>query len=286
MIDKIIIDYIKDNLNKDVTIVKRLLGGLSNYTYLIEIENELYTFRIPGKGSENFTNRYSEFECVKHAEKLKLIPKALINDVITGYKVTPYVDGPILSEIFPKPVEAVAGVLKTIHNSKKFEHDYNPLQRLNYFEMLINNDDPVYLALKEKWEEIYEKKLAKIELLPCHGDAQTSNFVIAKNRLYLLDWEYSANNDPIYDIACFGNSDFDNAKQLLEEYFMDANANQYERLYAWRMYQCLQWHNIAKYKHEIGLSEDLAIDFKSISDNYLDQAKGFFEDYLNIGNGD
>ena len=282
---KVINDYVKEKLNKEVKVIKRLVGGMSNHTYLIEIDNELYTFRIPGKGSEHFTDRVKESEILEIVESLKFIPKAIINDTEKGYKLTPYIEGQILSEVFPKPMEAISSLLKDLHHSKKFEYDYNPLDRLESYEKITSKCDPVYLALKEKWIEIYSDKLIGIELVPCHGDAQTGNFILTDNRIYLLDWEFSANNDPIYDIACFGNVNFEEAIQLLEAYYIDANKNHYERLYAWRMYQCLQWHNVAKYKHEIGLSEDLAVNFELISDAYLDKAKGFFEDYLNIVSG-
>lgn len=279
-------DYIKYNLNKEVKVIKRLVGGMSNYTYLIEIDDELYTFRIPGKGSEHFTNRKKENEILKIVESLKFLPKAIINDVDNGYKLTPYIEGDILSEVFPKPIEAIASLLKDLHNSPKFAYDYNPLERLESYEKITSSIDPVYQALKEKWIEIYDEKLIEVELVPCHGDAQTSNFVMNDKRIYLLDWEFSGNNDPIYDISCFGNANFEEATQLLEAYYLDASANHYARLYAWRMFQCLQWHNVAKYKHEIGLSEELAINFEIISDAYLDKAKGFFEDYLNIVSGE
>ncbi|MDL2211311.1 choline kinase family protein [Erysipelotrichaceae bacterium OttesenSCG-928-M19] len=287
MNETIIKDYIKENLQKDSKVISRLMGGMSNYTYIIEIDNKKYTFRIPGKGAEHFTNRKQEIDIMQQIEPYDFLPMPIINDEKTGYKVAPYVEGIPLSEVSPKPLESVVAILKKLHSSPKFKYDYNPLDRLKKYEKITSGQDPVYLSLKNKWVEIYEKDLKDIELVPCHGDSQTSNFVLGENRLYLLDWEFSANNDPIYDIACFGNVNFEEALQLIEEYYNQAaSKNEYQRLYAWRMFQCLQWHNVAKYKHEIGLSEELSLDFNFFANAYLDKAKDFFQSYLNVSKED
>lgn len=286
MNEKFIKEFIKEKYGSHTDIVTRLMGGMSNYTYLIEIDDNKYTFRIPGKGAEHFTNRQQEIEIMDLIEKYNFLPKPIYNDVDTGYKIAPYVKGKPLSELVNIPYEAVSNILKKLHNIEKFPFDYDPINRLDYYESITSSVDQVYKALKDKWLQIYEEVLTGIELVASHGDSQMSNFVLGENRIYLMDWEFSGNNDPIYDIACFGNNNFDDAKELLEEYYESAGKSEYQRLYAWRMYQCLQWHNVAKYKHEIGLSEELAVDFDFISDAYLDKAKGFFQDYLEVSKGD
>ncbi|MDR1782193.1 MAG: phosphotransferase family protein [Bacilli bacterium] len=282
MHEELIRRFIKERLNKDADIVTRLMGGMSNYTYVIEIEGKKYTFRVPGKGAEHFTNRVQEVEIMDSIAKYNFLPQPIINDVATGYKVAPYVEGKILSDIENKPLDAIAATLKKVHSIDKFAYDYEPLKRLESYEKLSNELDPVYLALKDKWLEIYNTKLINVPLCACHGDAQVSNFVLDKERVYLMDWEFSANNDPIYDIACFGNANFNDALELIEVYFDNPGKDEYQRLYAWRMFQCLQWHCVAKYKHEVGLSEELAVDFDYVAKQYLVKAKGFFQDYLNL----
>ena len=95
-----------------------------------------------------------------------------------------------------------------------------------------------------------------------------------------MDWEFAGNNDPLYDVACFGNANFDDAINLLKMYNEHPSQNQYQRLYGWRMFQCLQWHNVAAYKDKIGLSEELSLDFSFFAKAYLDKANGFYQEYL------
>jgi hypothetical protein len=39
----------------DAKIVKRLEGGMSNYTYVVECQGVMYTYRVPGKFAERFS---------------------------------------------------------------------------------------------------------------------------------------------------------------------------------------------------------------------------------------
>ena len=282
MNEKIIVDFIKEKDNKDVVVLNRLMGGMSNYSYVFCMDDKKYTFRIPGKGSEHFTNRVDEIEIMNIIDKYDFLPKPIYNDIKTGYKIAPYVEGKVLSECVEKPLEEIAKILKKLHGIEKFPNDYEHLKRLQYYESINDEIDPVYVDLKEKWLKIYDEILVHVELCPCHGDSQMSNFVVDNERVYLLDWEFSANNDPLYDIACFGNNNFEDAKDLIKVYFETVGKNEYQRLYAWRMFQCLQWHNVARYKEKIGLSEELKVNFKGVANAYLEKAQGFFENYLEV----
>ena len=280
MQEQFIKDLIKKKLGYDAEILYRLMGGMSNYTYVVEFNGGKYTFRIPGKGAEHFVDRQVELENIKHITGLNLMPEPLLFEVETGYKIAPFVEGIPLHESNNKHLPLVMEILEKLHSSKLMVEDYSPLKRLTYYESINDTLDPFYLELKEIWLEIYNGILSKVKLVPCHGDSQTSNFVFGNNKIYLMDWEFAGNNDPLYDVACFGNANFDDALALLKIYSDEPSQNQYQRLFGWRMFQCLQWHNVAAYKHKIGLSEELSLDFSFFAKAYLDKANNFYQDYL------
>lgn len=268
---------IDNELNKDVEVLKRFTSGMSNYTYLIKIDNLLYTYRIPGKNSEVFINREIEFDNINLIERLNLNCKNVYFNKKNGHKMALFIDGEDLS-LIDVDYNEVAYKLKELHNSGlKAVNDYNKIEKLDYYESLVETKcSEEYLLLKCKLITLLEK-YKDIELVFCHGDAQKSNW-IKSNDLYLLDWEYSANNDPYYDIACFGNVDFNDAIVLLECYLNEKpNDDQLNRLIVNRMFQCMQWYNVALYKDEIGLSADLNINFKEVSIKYLKLAKTFID---------
>lgn len=266
---------IEHEIKKEIIVIKRFFGGMSNYTYLIEIDKELYTYRIPGKNSEYFIDRTVEKDNLSLIRKLNLNCTNVYLNVNNGHKMSKYIEGEDLSNN-EVDFNEVALRLKLLHNSQiKAVNDYVKKDKLEYYESLltiIHNEE--YNILKSKLFQ-YLEKYKDVEFVFCHGDAQKSNWIVSEN-YFLLDWEYAANNDPYYDIACFGNVNFDDAKTLLK-YYLGKEPNEYEmnRLILNRWFQCMQWYNVALYKEQIGLSKDLKVDFLAISKKYISLAKDF-----------
>lgn len=268
--------------NEEVEVVERLMGGMSNYTYIIKVKSNLYTFRIPGKKAEKFVDRMVEVYHIGLIEDLDLNNKTVYLDINSGYKIAEYIEGTPLHEFDPLDhLENVAKVLHKIHElGKKSDYDYNPLGRLKIYEDytleygFVHSDR--YKSLKEKFLSYKDKYMIDENLVLSHGDSQVSNFVVTEDELKLMDWEFTGNNDPYYDIACFGNANFDHALALLPVYLGKVpTTEEYNRLYFFRLFQTLQWHNVALYKEFIGLSKDLGVDFMFVANLYLDKAERF-----------
>lgn len=268
--------------NEEVVIEKRLMGGMSNYTYVIAVNEKKYTFRIPGKNAEKFVDRVVEKHHIDLVEDLGLNNHTIFLDVDSGYKIAEYIEGTPLNEKDPLAfLEDAAKVLHKVHESdKKSDYDYDPLGRLKKYEDYTKAYDHVhsdrYESLKAKFLSYKDTYLDISRYILSHGDSQISNFVDTGNGLRLMDWEFTGNNDPFYDIACFGNNDFDHALALLPVYLgREPKVEEYNRLYFYRAFQCLQWHNVALYKEFIGLSVDLGVDFMFVANLYLDKAEKF-----------
>lgn len=267
----------------DVIIKERLMGGMSNYTYIIEVKGTLYTFRIPGKNAEKFVDRTVEEHNINLVKELELNNETVFLDIKSGYKIAKYIEGQPLSEINPLDhLKEASEVLHKIHESNlKSDYDYDPLGRLKLYENHTfeygHKHSERYNELKQRFLSLKDKYMNNDRLVLCHGDSQVSNFVkTPDNTLRLMDWEFTGNNDPFYDIACFGNNDFNHALELLPVYLgRTPETEEYNRLYFFRSFQCLQWHNVALYKEFIGLSVDLGVDFMFVANLYLDKAERF-----------
>jgi|GEM_PF-16349 phosphoribosyl 1,2-cyclic phosphodiesterase/thiamine kinase-like enzyme len=270
---------------KKVQVLHRLMGGMSNYTYVVDVDGKKYTYRIPGKKAEKFVDRQIEKENIEIVSELGLNNETLYLDLENGHKLAEFIAGNPLSEQDPMQyLKQVADVLKSIHNSGlKAVNDYDPLSRLSLYESYLqefSHDHGMrYKKLKDQWLQLVPKYMDSSRLVLCHGDSQISNFVVSGEKLYLMDWEFTGNNDPFYDIACFGNNDFNHALALLPVYLgHEPSLEEYNRLYFFRAYQALQWHNVALYKEYIGLSVDLGVDFKFVANLYLDKAERFLNE--------
>ena len=40
-----------------------------------------------------------------------------------------------------------------------------------------------------------------LETVPCHCDSLAENFLDTGERMYVVDWEYAGNNDPMWDLG-------------------------------------------------------------------------------------
>ncbi len=266
----------------DARIVKRLEGGMSNYTYVVECQGEKYTYRVPGKFAEKFVNRDEEYANIREVERLGLNNETVYIEIQSGEKLAKYVDGTIMSTTDVVSYnEMSVKALKKLHGSDLKFSDYNAFGRLDDDERFCRENGfthpQEYLDLRHKLDEMH-KEYKKVKMVPCHCDYQPTNLVISKDKFYVLDWEFAGMNDPFYDIACYGNAGFDKALSLLEAYVGHKPAEEeLRRLCFHRAFQCLQWYNVAIFKDRVGLSKDLNLDFNAIALMFLGMAKDLLE---------
>lgn len=265
-------------------IVKRLEGGMSNYTYVVEGLGKKYTYRVPGKYAEKFVDRVEEWENIQEVSKLDLNNVTTYVEIMSGEKLAEYVEGTIMSETDVVSYNAMSvRALKKIHGSDLKFRPYNAFGRLDDDERYCKETGFVhpqeYIDLRKQLDAMRAAH-AEVKQVPCHCDYQPTNLVINGDKLYVLDWEFAGMNDPFYDIACYGNAGFDKALSLLEAYVgHKPTKEELQRLYFHRAFQCLQWYNVAIFKDRIGLSKDLNMDFNQVALMFFGMAKDLIESY-------
>lgn len=280
-----IINTIKEVFNvetNEIIIVERLLGGKSHYTYHIKVKGIDYIIRIIGQGGNLFVDRKEEYENLNNIAKLNLNNETVYFDINTGTKVAKYLNGTVLSQIDTKEyLNEIAVAFKTLHESNiKPYKDYGLKARLKKYESYNTKLLDKYIELRNVWLKLYDKHYNNRPKVFCHNDLQKSNMIIDNNnKVFLLDWEYAAANEFYYDIASFGEYNI----ELLEVYLNRKPTNTEIRdVWFYKMYQNLQWHQVAEYKENINLSKKLNVDFKELSKYFLNEAQ---KHYLLIKDG-
>ena len=290
-------DIIKSKLSNyfnvkesELEIIERLKGGMSNSNYVVKLDNNYYTFRIPGKNAFAFVDRQIEAKTLALIKNLHIDGNLLIDiDLETGYKISHYIEGTPVMFLNPADYyEKATRVLKKLHHSElTADNDYAPFERLTKYEALVENEgikhQPNYYDILNRFLE-FKPYLLSLPKVLCHNDSQPSNFIARPDgTLLLVDWEFGGNNDPLYDVACYGNNDFKYAEGLLPVYLgRTPTKSEWLRLYLWRTFQCLQWHNVALYKEAIGLSAELHLDFKAVAEAYIVKANNLFAQALSF----
>ncbi len=272
------------NVSSDkINIIKKLDGALSNNMYLFEVNDKKYTFRIPGKNGNLLVDRDTEIEIIDRVKDLDLNVDLIYFNKVNGYKISKYIEGEHISKdnLDDELLTIISNRLKDIHSVNKDNiKQYDKESRMKKYEELAIKEGFIH---SEKYSKIMSEyvqlneDIKNCELVLSHGDFMIGNIVIKDSSVYVLDWEFAAVNDPYYDIACFGNQDFDLALRLLKVYVGNPTKDDYKRLYINRLYQCLQWHNVAAYKDKIGLSIELNVPFDYLTNMYLEKAEDFLE---------
>ncbi len=258
-------------------VLYRLLGGMSNYTYVVSSNEKKYTVRSIGDYASYFVNREEEKHHIALFESLGITNKTIYFDLESGEKISEYIEGDISTEVDIKPhLKEVSDLLKKVHNSGlKSKYDYNLFKRLDFYESINEKShlNEAYFKLKKELKHLYDTIYVNYPKVLCHGDSQRSNFVIGKDKVYIVDFEFSGNNDPFYDIAGFGNKNFDDGINLLHVYLDGKVTNKdLKRLYYYKIFQSTQWYLVALFKHDKGMSESLKIPFDQVSVKYLTEA--------------
>ena len=125
--------------------------------------------------------------------------------------------------------------------------------------------------------------LSSQEKVFSHNDYQKSNILKGEDgKYYVIDFEFAANNDPIYDIAAFANGTIEDGEKLLVCYFNNPTREQYQRFYLWRIFISLQWHNVAIAKHYQKEGKEASFNFLAVAKFFLDLAKKAEEKFLSL----
>ena len=254
----------------DVTIIERLKGGMSHLTYKIMSDGIYYVARIVGKNGNMFINRRDELEALKSLKNMNITNDTIYFNLETGHKIATYIEGTVFTDLDYKTViNKIVDSLKLIHSSKLLSHDFIYLERLSEIEKELSLISTEYLSCKQKWTKLLKEKYENDEKVFCHNDAQRSNLVLSNDKVYILDFEFVGNNSIYYDLASFGNVDFEDALNLGKAYLGKLDDEDIKHIKFYRVFQCLMWHLVATYKEEIGLSRILELDFNKLADNYL-----------------
>lgn len=205
------------------------IGGMSNKNFKVTKGRQEYVLRVPGNGSEGMVVRSNEEQNSIQACKMGINPPIRYFNAETGIKLADFVknaetlNGATIQR--PSCLKKIANIFKTLHNSHvRFGNEFNVFNEIHNYEHLLEQCNG---KMYEGYEPVREKvfKLEDylnqlgVSVKPCHNDLVAENFLKAEDgTIYLIDWEYSGMNDPMWDIAAlFLENSFSDESQ---EYFL------------------------------------------------------------------
>jgi len=212
--------------------IKRL-GGMTNIVHLVETKNINLIVRIPGKGTEDYINRSTEYKNAKAAWRAGISAEIIWADVNSGVMVSKAINRieTMTANLFSsrKGSPARAGyALAKLHNSgETFDFRFELFNMIDDYLKILSTKD---VDLPEGYNDIVKgaepiKELLEtnsIPLAPCHCDPLCENFLDDGKNMWIVDWEYSGMNDPLWDLGDLSveagmNEDQEN--EMLKAYF-------------------------------------------------------------------
>lgn len=261
--EKIIKEKISSLLSQEEEVLSvEQLGGMTNQNYLVKTTNKQYIVKFFGKGTEKLINRQDEKYNLELLKVLDLDVKNYLFDIEAGIKVNEYIESAITldSTSIKTKFDKIAPILQTIHASgKELRGEFAPFEEIKKYESLIE-EKIAYANYEAVREEVFslEKRLADlgVDRKSCHIDLVPENFIESpQGRLYLIDWEYSSMNDPMWDLAAlFLESEFTRQEEeaFLFYYESEQTPVSREKIAIYKILQDAIWSLWTVYKEEQG----------------------------------
>jgi thiamine kinase-like enzyme len=213
---------------------ERIPAGLTNTNFRVEVDGTPCFVRIPGPSTELLAvDRGNELHNTRAAAEAGVAPQVL--------HVLPEWDVFVLAWLPARTMSVeslgtagmparIAEVMRRLHAGPRFRDDFDMFRTTERYLALVDERSiPIPAGYSEHLGVLprIEAALAAHPLgsVPCHNDLLADNYLDDGDRLWLVDWEYSGNNDPTFEL---GNTcqelEYDDAQatELCAAYFGEA----------------------------------------------------------------
>jgi thiamine kinase-like enzyme len=190
--------------------VSELSGGLTNTNYLVRADEDRYVVRIPGRSTDLLAvDRVNERYNAEAAATTGVSPELLevLEDV--DVMVLAYVPGRTMSaETLRTPENArrMAASLRRLHTAPRFLLDFDMFRLVEFYLRVCDERDVrIPDGFRDRGPEVaaIEEALAQRpqRSVPCHNDLLAENYIDDGRQLWIVDFEYSGNNDPFFELG-------------------------------------------------------------------------------------
>lgn len=212
-----------------------MFGGTTNRVFRITLDNN--KDRVLKLWNNNTDKLGIERTCESFnstiAHKSGIGPEVLYTNAINKMMVTEYLDGVVLNNdnlLDNSTLFNIVKSIKKLHNGARFVNDFDIFDLMDKFLRVCkeNNYKLPESFLEHKKNMFYINKIRKYlnsvkgPTVACHNDLMSNNIIITESGYKFIDFEYSGNNDPCYELGhMWVESDLNVIKldYIISEYF-------------------------------------------------------------------
>lgn len=268
---------------EDIVNFRNVNEGMTNTSFIFEINGMDYIYRHPGDGTDSIISRKNEKNSLIKAKEIGIDPTYIYADINEGWKISVFISEfrePDYNSF--KDSKKIISVLRKLHGSGiKVDYGMDPWKDSLKIEKLLRKKAPECFEknekLKRKIELLYKKTAGDgVEKCFCHGDTYKSNWMIKPDgNVILIDWEYSGYSDPGIDVGYYivdAMYDFDEAERFIKEYLQDSyTEKRYYHFWAYTAIIAYYWYVWALYRESCGaVMGDALINWRDMAEKYAD----------------
>jgi thiamine kinase-like enzyme len=240
--------------------VEDLEGGLTNRNVKVTTPDGMFVARISGPDSEDLDiDRDAEYQNTLAAAVAGVGAPVIDYRPDLGVLVIGWIEGITLhNEDFARPgiVPRAAKAIRQLHDGPRFVGEFDMFERQQrYRDRCREHGYRVpegYDDLAESFGRIRTALAVRDEgTVPCNNDLLAGNFVDDGTKVWLIDYDYSGNNDACFEL---GNSwtecglSLDQLEELVAAYYGRPLRNKVARArlqaivsqYGWALWGCIQ----------------------------------------------
>ena len=236
-----VVAKLDDWKGKDISI-QHLSGGLTNTNYKVTVDGTPFFIRVPGEGTELLAiDRNNEHHSARVAAQVGIGPKVLHHLPEYDVMVLEFLNGKTMSKDSLNESgmpTRMAQSIKRLHAGERLILDFNMFRLTEYYlslckERNIKIPDGYFERMKIVDEIERAMSVKPLATVPCNNDLLAENYIDDGDQLWLIDYEYSGNNDPTFELGNTCQEMQFNDEQIAEvcaAYFGEASADKIARM--------------------------------------------------------
>ena len=240
--------------------VEELPGGLTNLNLKVTVPDHVYVVRVFRGDAELLgIDRDAEAHNTRAAAEAGVAADVVSYRPDLGLMVIDYIEGTTLdNDSFSDPdVVARAGVAcRALHAGPRFVGDFDMFTRQRGYLDTVRDHGFWLPDGYASYDEAFQQVRAALDVrreptVPCNNDLLAGNFVDDGAKLWLIDYEYSGNNDACFELGNISTEcdlDGDQLEELVTGYYGRPLRNKIARTrlqalvsqYGWSLWGAIQ----------------------------------------------
>lgn len=270
------------------TLITELSGGLTNRNFRVDTNQGVFVARVSSNSSDLLSiNRESEFLNSTIAGKGGVGAQVLDFLPGQGLLVISFISGKTFgAQDVAANLTRIAKSLRELHALDSFDHEFNMFNTQRNYQKIVQDQGfrlpEGYLDFAPKVAEIKKAfELLFDGLVPCNNDLLPGNFIDDGQKIWLIDYEYSGNNDACFEIGNVWAEAFlpiDALEELVGAYYGQHRPDKVARAWLWALMAKYGWTLWASIQ---GSVSDIEFDFWEWGMSKYDLARSeFTSDYF------